>query len=233
MMQTVSLSARTWIIGVAKGDYFIYETYGVYTTSNPNITIDIPAFEHNNTRWVKIAISDTKGTVINQIYTLHYSNESESTFLLSTNLDPASPDNLNFSGKGIPICAANLNVGERLSTVPLIINETQTRDYRSGQRLTNQVAWNTTDDCGNCYFDRETGVLVETYRVHRFVNQKTGDMVEKADVIKLVETNRWQIKALAPVANAIPSAITIVIAALIVAFVLLKKANPLKMQTSA
>jgi hypothetical protein len=35
--------------------------------------------------------------------------------------------------------------------------------------------------------------MVELSRTHAFVNKVTGEVVEKTDIIKLLDTNRWQI----------------------------------------
>ena len=37
-------------------------------------------------------------------------------------------------------------------------------------------------------------MIVELYRVHKFTNNVTGEIVEKADVIKMVSSNRWETK---------------------------------------
>ena len=228
LMYITYISARTWTPGVTKGDFFYYETYGVYTASTPKTTIDIPSFEYNNTEWIRINITEISGSIVNQIYTLHFNNGTETNFDLQTNLDPTSPDNLSFSGKGIPICVANLNVGDSLSTVPLTINDTSTRTYASGSRKTNHVTWNTSDDCGDCYFDRDTGMLVETYRVHKFTNQGTGDTVEKADVINMINTNRWKIKDASTQTSILPFIIALIIATLVFLAIVIKKAGSLK-----
>jgi hypothetical protein len=39
------------------------------------------------------------------------------------------------------------------------------------------------------YFDKATGMLVDMYRAHAFVNNETGEMVTKGDMIKLTATN--------------------------------------------
>jgi hypothetical protein len=59
------------------------------------------------------------------------------------------------------------------------------------ERETVHLSWNTPEDWGDCYLDRETGVLVELYRVHKFTNPVTGEIVEKADVVKLTSTKLW------------------------------------------
>lgn len=185
--------ATSWTAGVSKGDYFYYETYGAYTSNLSNLTINIPKFEYNTTSWVRITIANVSGSVVDQVYTLQFKNGSESNFCFKTDLNPQNESSLRFTQKGIPICAENLKAGDPLPTVPLKISKTVMRTYGSTSRETNVVAWNFSDDWGNCYFDKETGMLVELCRVHEFINNATGEIVQKTDVLKLISTNRWTV----------------------------------------
>ncbi len=178
--------------GVSRGDFFYYEMYGIFTSSDPKTVIEVPSFEQNNTDWVRIDIIGVSGSVVQQLYTLQFKDRSE-TFELTTNLNPDNAGNLNFSELGVPLCAANLKVGDLLPTVPLTITETVLRAYSSGERETNLVSWNTSKDWGRCYFDRETGMLVDLYRVHSFVNEDTGVVIYKADVVKMTQSSLWEI----------------------------------------
>jgi hypothetical protein len=185
-------SSRTWEPGVAVGDFFYYEMYGVFTSSNSSTVIEVPAFERNNTDWVRIDITGVSGSVVYQVYTLRFKNRTEK-FELKTDLDPSNRGDFNFSEMGVPICAANLKVGDPLSTVQLKIRETLIRAYSSGERETNLVSWNISEDWGRCYFDRKTGVLVDLYRVHSFVNPVTGEVIYKADVVKMTRSSLWEV----------------------------------------
>ncbi len=185
---------KTYAPGVVNGDYFTYEMYGVFTSNRPNASLEIPQFEYNNTDWVRINISRVEGSMIYQVYTLHFKNGSETEFNYETNIDPDNQSNA-FSGQSVPICATNMGAGERIPTAELTINDTTSRTYSDGSRQINHVGWNSTHDWGNCYFDRETGMPVEFLRTHRFANNDTGEVVLKTDVINLTSTNRWQISA--------------------------------------
>lgn len=185
-------SSRTWDPGVVKGDFFYYEMYGVFTSSDPNAVIEVPAFEQNNTDWVRIDITGISGSVVYQVYTLHFKNRTEKSEF-KTDLDPSNRGDFNFSEMGVPICAANLKVGDPLPTVQLTIKKTLISAYSSGERETNLVSWNTSEDWGRCYFDRKTGVLVDLYRVHSFVNSVTGEVIYKADVVKMTRSSLWEI----------------------------------------
>jgi hypothetical protein len=187
-----AFAARTWIPGVGEGDYFIYEMYGVFISNRSNTTLVIPQFEYNNTQWVRINITRIEGSLIHQVYILHFKNESESELDFKTDVNPAN-EKSSFSGQSVPICAANMGTGDRVPTTGLTLNETVSRAYASGLRDTNHAVWNDSDDWGSCFFDKETGMLVEFLRTHRFTNSVTGEIVEKTDVINLINTNRWEI----------------------------------------
>jgi hypothetical protein len=158
LAQFKATSSRIWEPGVAKGDFFYYKMYGVFTSSNPNAIIEVPAFEQNNTYWVRIDITSVSGSVVYQVYTLRFKNRTE-TFELKTDLDPSNRGNFNFSEMGVPLCAANLKVGDPLPTVQLTVKETFIKIYSSGERETNLVSWNISEDWGRCYFDRKTGIV--------------------------------------------------------------------------
>ncbi len=196
---------KTYAPGVVNGDHFTYEMYGVFASNRSNASLVIPQFEYNNTEWVRINISRVEGTMIYQVYTLHFKNGSETEFNYETNIDPYNQSS-GFSGQSVPICATNMGAGERIPTAELTINDTTSRTYSGGLRQINYVEWNSTDDWGNCYFDRETGMPVEFLRTHRFVNNDTGEVVLKTDVINLISTNRWQI-----IAFQFPSALYLVV----------------------
>ena len=176
-----------WNPGVKSGDHFTYEMYGVYTSNRSNTTIDIPSFERNNTDWVRINITSASGSVISQIYTLHYADGSQTSFSFQTDVNPNNQGTFKISEKGVPICASNLKAGDRIPTAEVTLNQTIVRNSRE----TNHASWNISDDWGDIYFDRQTGMLLELHRTHIFANILTGEVVEKTDVVRLIQTNKW------------------------------------------
>jgi hypothetical protein len=184
---------RTWTPGVPSGDYVYYDMYGVYTSNPPNKHIAIPQFEYNNTDWTRINITSVEGSVVNQIYTLHFKNGTEISFNFKCDVNPDSNSGLRFNEKGVPLCAADLNVGDTLSTDETVIDEVVSKTGGSTFREAIHASWNSSIDWGDLYFDRETGILVELYRTHRFTNASSGDIIDKTDVIKISGTNRWQV----------------------------------------
>ncbi len=190
-------SGRIWTAGVVVGDFFNYKTYGVFKSSEPDILFNIPAFEQNNTEFVRIDIIKVAGSVIHQQYTLHFNDGSETSFSLKTDIDPVTAGYFRFSEKGIPICAANMDLGDPIATLQLRVNQTFKKNYPSGdERETNRVLWNFPEDWGYCDFDKKTGVLVELNRVHLFINPSSGSIVSKTDVIKLTNSSVWPVNSL-------------------------------------
>jgi len=187
-------SSRTFTPGVTEGDYFTYEMYGIYTSSIPNTTIIIPEFEKNNTDWTQIKITAVAGSTIEQNYTLYFKNDSEYQFDFETDVNPQNQEPFKISEKGVPVCAANLNPGDKIPTVKITLKDTVNRVYFDGKRELTHACWSQTDEQGDIYFDRETGMLVELERTHQFINPYTGNLIEKTDVIELIDTNRWQVR---------------------------------------
>ena len=184
-------SAQTATPGVTKGDVFYYTMYGHFSSSDPDAVIYVPAFEANNTDWVSIEITDVSGPVISHVYTLNYYNGSEDRINGQTD----RTKNLNFSSgfAGVPFCAANLSAGDKVSTVQFTINETLEWSYPDGKREINHLSWTSSEDSGDCYFDRKTGVLVDMYRVHSFINPDTNEAIKKADIVKMTSSNVWAV----------------------------------------
>ena len=137
-------------------------------------------------------MTGVEGSVVYQLYTMHFKNGSETNFSFKSDTNPANMSSLKFTDKGVPLCATNLGVGDTVPTDQILIDETVSRNYAGGARETNHASWNSTNDWGDLYFDKQTGVLVELCRTHKF--QGNGSqIVEKTDVIKITSTNRWQV----------------------------------------
>jgi hypothetical protein len=186
-------SSRTFTSGVATGDHFTYEMYGIYTSKTPSTPVIIPEFEKNNTDWTQIKITAVAGSTIKQTYTLHFKNNSELQFDFETDVNPKNQEPFKISEKGVPICAANLNSGDKIPTANISLTDTLDRAFSDGKRDLTHARWSQTDEQGDIYFDRETGMLVELERTHIFTNPNTGNVIEKTDVIRLIDTNRWQV----------------------------------------
>ena len=69
--------AETCISGVDRGDFSCYEMYAVFTSSDPFAVIEVPEYEQNNTDWVQIDVTEVSGSVVYQVYTIHFKNKTE------------------------------------------------------------------------------------------------------------------------------------------------------------
>ena len=184
--------AQSLTPGVAKDDIFYYTMYGHYSSSDPDAVINVPPFEANNTEWMRIEITGVFDSTINHVYTLHFFNGTESCIDGQTDLTRSLDFSSGFAG--VPIFATNLSAGDTLSSVQLTINETLVWSYPSGEREINHVSWNSSEDYGDCYFDKKTGMLVDLYRVHSFVNPNTDEVIRKADIVKMSSSSLWTVQ---------------------------------------
>jgi hypothetical protein len=190
-----SIPTKTLTLGINVGDYFTYEMYGVYKSNNSQTAIQIPEFEKNTTDWTRINITNIYDLEVTQTYTLHFHNNSEITFSLRVNLAPQNQGAFTISNKGVPTCPSNLKPCDKIPTAQITVNQTVSRLFADGSRELNYANWGGLDEWGEIFFDRNTGMLVELERTHRYVNIITGDLVEKTDFISLTDTNRWAIKS--------------------------------------
>jgi hypothetical protein len=187
-----AVSAQALTVGVRKGDSFTYYMGAEYTSNVANATVTVPEFEANNTDWVRIDITGSNGTIITSFYTLHYKNGTDQTLNGQTDIAQNTWNNPAPEFRGVPICPANLQAGDEASTLQLSINQTTTQNILGQNRQLNHITWNNTIEHGDIYFDKTTGMLVDMYRAHAFINTQTGEIVTKADIIKLTKTNAWQ-----------------------------------------
>jgi hypothetical protein len=137
-------------VGVNEGDSFTHYMGADYTSTASNSTVQIPQFEANNTDWVQIDITGVSADVITSVYTLHYKNVTEQHIDGQTGI---SQNIWNFSHiefKGVPIIPANLNAGDKASSLDLTINESTTRMCLGEERQLNHITWFTELERGDC-----------------------------------------------------------------------------------
>jgi len=188
------VSVQSFAVGVSKGDSFVYDMYAQYVSSVSNATVEVPAFEANNTDWVRIDITGVNGSLLSQLYTLRYKNGTDQVFSGQTDLSNGSSYMQESGGfRGVPFCPPNLSAGDSLQTLQLTINETVPWQFPGGSREVNHIYWTSSLEVGDVYFDRQTGVLLDLYRQHAFINNSTGEVVKKADIIKMKSSSLWVI----------------------------------------
>ena len=71
------VTAQICPVGVVKDDVFVYYMFSEYVSTVSNASVDVPEFEANNTVWVSIEITDVNGSLVSQVYTLHYKNGTD------------------------------------------------------------------------------------------------------------------------------------------------------------
>jgi hypothetical protein len=186
--------AESGLVGVSEGDVFVYSMTAEYVSTVSNATVEVPEFEANNTDWVRIEITNINGSMVDQVYTLHYKNGTDQIIKGQTDLANNSSYMQESGGfRGVPMCPPNLTVGDSLQTFQLTINETVVWAFPNGNREVNHVFWTSDLEIGDLYFDKQTGILVDMYRQHAFINSITGEVVKKADIIKMQSSSLWTI----------------------------------------
>ncbi len=176
--------------GLSKGDVFYYEMYAEYrsnNSSNSSIVLQIPAFEKNNTSWIRIEITDVSDLIISHVYTVHFKDGSEQRIVSQTDLSEPSGYSKGF--RGIPLCRPNLMVGDSLLGGSLTVDNIGTQMFSTVSRQVVHTSWNSEIDYGECSFDRQTGFLMGLFHVHLYVDPQTNYVVNKTDVVKLIGSN--------------------------------------------
>jgi len=205
------------IAGVSTGDVFYYEMYGYFESDDPNLIIDVPPFERNNTEWIRIEINTIFNTSIYHTYVLKYFNGSQEVIKGLTSL--VNDSLLDHDFRGIPICSANLKKGEYLPNLPLKINKTLIWTYPEGDLEVNYIHWTSPDDFGYCYFDKKTGMLLDLNRTHLYINSKTNQTIRKTDIVKIIQSSLWKIKS----SNFLPNFLILILCSALITGYLIKK----------
>lgn len=159
------------ILGVRVGDWIILNQTVAYTPSPGPIP-----------RWTKLEFLSVEGTTLSVKTTTHKSDgtEQNGTFTLDTETGYASPNT--YSGLVIPASSKPgdaVYVGGAGSTT---IAGEETRTYAGVSRTVLRAAISTTNIASVFYYDKLTGVLVES----------SGTWSGLTMTMKATETNMWQ-----------------------------------------
>jgi hypothetical protein len=181
--------AQTYAPGVAEGDTFTYDMTGFWNSNDPSATIPQSFLELNETDYYEVRINGTSGAEVIAYSVWHFKNGSDVTSTLGiVNLETG------VATSALLILAANLNANDRIHPTgqdTITINETVVRNYLGEDRETNHLMI-TYQDNGSSgtvdrYFDRETGMLVESREETLYVNPDMTIIVSW----KIKETNVW------------------------------------------
>ena len=160
------------VAGVAEGDTFTYSIRGYAIKIDDNATIPESTSLLNNTEWYKVIITDVNGSQVYFSSTWRFLNGTEIQATGKVDIETGIGNSQDFWA----IYASDLGVNDL--TRPLrpsghIINATETRTYKDGERETNYVDFperlrydaddptRTITEYISVYFDRQTGILVE------------------------------------------------------------------------
>jgi hypothetical protein len=153
------------VVGVKQGDVFTYN-FMVFWSSNSTGSPPSQLAAFNETEWLRVTVTGVSNSTISTQITIHFRNETEGnstgTFNVDTGEDLGGPP---FIGAGL---APNETVYPSGSP-GLVMNDTVTRKYTSGDRETNNLIEDAmgVSNYGNYtgtaeyFFDKDTGALVE------------------------------------------------------------------------
>jgi len=193
--------SETVVAGVAAGDVFTYNIRAYATIIDANATVPENFYQVNMTEWYRVTITQVNDTEVSFSSTWRFSNGTEIDKTGKVNIETGIGNSQDFWA----IYASGLEAGDLARPFGInrqVINETEKRTYKSGERETNSILlenmfYETNDPTGNStcesfrsiYFDKQTGMLVE------FVN---SDVYSNPQLLlrlqwKIADTNVWNI----------------------------------------
>jgi hypothetical protein len=192
---------ETVVAGVVAGDVFTYNIRTYATIIDANATVPESFCQLNMTEWYRVTITQVNDTEVSFSSTWRFSNGTEINTTGKVNIKTGTGSSQDFWA----IYASGLEAGDfarPFGANRQVINETESRTYKSGERETNSILlenmfYDADDPTGNStcesyrsiYFDKQTGMLVE------FVN---SDFYSNPQLLlrlqwKIVDTNVWNI----------------------------------------
>jgi len=178
-----STSALFYTPGVSLGDVFEYDVTSFWSSKDEYASIPADLVDINQTETVEVRISIVSGSNVSTFVIVYYRNETlpiggYSSVDVDTGLDNGGPF--------VAIIAGNLNAQDVIHPLGadyITINETVIKVYESGSRETNRILIERTNATSGIsgrfdrYFDRETGILVESHETTSSTNPQTTTTV--------------------------------------------------------
>jgi hypothetical protein len=215
------------VVGVSKGDTFLYNASYLWSSTNPNQAVPADAVEANQTREIQFDVTSVSGSVINASKTYRYQNGT--SYSVTGYADVASGDNEEIGA--FFFVSSNLTINDLVYPSGLYgdtVNQTLQREYAGKERevildsSTFNFEYNTTVD-GNptmqvlnsqidYYFDKQTGVCVEQREQTAITDPNTGQSETSVSFIQLTQTNLWGGSALSEASYPIFAVIAVVAA---------------------
>ena len=167
--------------GVGPGDTFEYDVTASWSSSDEYASIPAGLVDYNQTETVEVRISSVSGSNVSTFVAFYYKNESYWGEYGLVDVDTGVD-----YGPFAAIIAGNLNAQEVIHPlVPdyIAINETVIKAYESGPRETNRILIEHTNATTGItsrfdrFFDKETGMLVESHETTSSTNPETTTTV--------------------------------------------------------
>lgn len=194
-----TMFGRTWAQvltpGVNMGDTFTYGVTAFWSSNDPYASIPSDLLDINQTESCEVRISNVTDANVTTFVALYFKNGTADAGRGLVDLDTGVS-----YGSFVAIIAANLNANDRIHPLgedTITINETVIKSYESGNRETNRIVIEytnaTTGTTGRVdrYFDKETGILVESHET-----EITSDSDSETTTIvswEIKESNVWVI----------------------------------------
>jgi hypothetical protein len=193
--------SETVVAGVAAGDVFTYSIRGYATVIDSNATIPEWVFQLNMTEWYKVTITQVNDSEVSFYSTWRFSNGTESDKTGKVNIKTGIGNSQDFWA----IYASGLEAGDYtrpFGATGQVINATETRTYKSGERETNSILTenrfydyddptlnSTCDSYRSIYFDKQTGMLIEFVNTEFYSSPQLFLKLEW----KLVDSTVWDV----------------------------------------
>ena len=188
---TMVASTRALVLtpGVTPGANFYYDVTAYWSSTDEYASIPADLVEINQTETVDVRIHNVTDANVTTFVAVYYRDESYDGGYGFIDVDTGVS-----YGAFAMLIAGSLNAHEvihPLGADGITINETVTKTYQSGNRDTNRIileyinATTGTTERDEWYFDKQTGILVESHET------VTSSQETKTVTWKLKETNGW------------------------------------------
>jgi hypothetical protein len=190
---------RTWAQvlkpGVYMGDTFTYGVTAFWSSNDPYASIPSDLLYINQTESCEVRISNVADANVTTFVATYLKNGTALADRGTIDLDTGLSD-----GGFVAIIAANLTAGDRVHPLGddlVTINETVMKSYETGNRETHRITIEYTNatagitDSVNRYFDKETGILVESHETETISDSNSETTTIVSWEIK--DTNAWVI----------------------------------------
>jgi len=209
--------------GVKPGDYLVYSIISTWSSTNPALAIPAELLQYNETLRYNVtveAVQDANVTILNSLVFINGTTQNAPSL---SNTDSGQlldylPDYPAFQGLFDSNLAAN-SLLYPSGNESVIINQTVTRNYASGNRATNIVS----NSFPLSDINNQTGTETITF----YIDKSTGVLVERNDLLQfpdytasiiwtLKATNLWTVSA-----EPLPIPLPIIIAIVVIIVVLI------------